>query len=363
MAFRIARVKGISIELHFTFILLIAFVALVLAVFEPARMLPVLLMLFFLFASVVFHELAHSLVAIRKGVKVSRVVLLPIGGIAFMEELPEKPRDELEIAIAGPLFNFGVVAALLAASFFVPRMLPSWDILLNPEALQEALLAYPFFALLYVNLVLGAFNLFVPAMPLDGGRIFRSLLAFGVGFARATRIASRIAAVIAIALFFIGFLAGDIMIMIIAAFIYLGSRFEGEAVMLREYLKGKNLSKLISRRFPTIGAGESLLDALKKMQKLNETVLVVREKQGLKFLSLDAIAATKKALWAGTKAGEIAQNAVEVQAGEKSERIATKLYTKGAPFAAVRKGKKLVGLIWEKDLNKLYQITKSLEKK
>src|SRR3989338_3198540 len=190
---RLVRVFGISIEFHSTFILLIAGIALLLAIFDPNSLVPTMLLMFFLFLSVFIHELSHSIVSIMRGIKVEKIILLPIGGISVTERIPEKPLDEFLIAIAGPAFNFIAVAAIIIIVALAPNL--PWPHYLftgtepSIEQFNEAILAYPLFGLFWVNFMLGLFNLVVPALPMDGGRVLRSILSWRFGFARATRIA------------------------------------------------------------------------------------------------------------------------------------------------------------------------------
>ena len=108
------RLFGIKLELHYTFVLLIILVAGLLILFDPGNFVAYFTLLFFLFVSVFIHELFHSLIAISQGTKVKKIMLLPIGGIAMTDKMPEKPMEELKMALAGPLFNL-CLAALIAS--------------------------------------------------------------------------------------------------------------------------------------------------------------------------------------------------------------------------------------------------------
>lgn len=178
---RFAKFKGISLEIHQTFIWLILIIVILLLIFSPAEFFSYLLLLAFLFVSVFIHELFHSLVSIWRGFKVKKIILLPIGGLSVSTDFPEKPLEELLISLAGPLFNFIIVFAIIVIINVFPGL--PWPSLSGGEALQElntAILGNPLFALFWVNLILGAFNLFVPALPLDGGRVLRALLALNL---------------------------------------------------------------------------------------------------------------------------------------------------------------------------------------
>lgn len=169
---KIGSVWGIPVELHITFILLMAAVF---ALSFPELYYFVLVMC--LFAFVVVHELSHSIVAKHYGIKVRKIVLYPIGGVSEIEEIPEKPRIEWRMAISGPLTSFMIGAILLLMYVIRTGTFPNIlsFTLTNDLTLDLATL----------NLFLGAFNM-VPAFPMDGGRVFRALLAERLKFTDAT---------------------------------------------------------------------------------------------------------------------------------------------------------------------------------
>lgn len=178
------RVRGIPLAVHFSFFLLLAMFGLEGWQDEGWNgMIWSVATLVAFFACVVLHELGHSFTAMHFGIGVRRILLLPIGGVAEFESIPRQPRRELLITIAGPAVNF-VLAALL------------WP-LVTP--VPEVIFQYSFEGLLYqlftANLVMGCFNL-VPAFPMDGGRIFRAILARRLPFLRATKIAASLGKII-----------------------------------------------------------------------------------------------------------------------------------------------------------------------
>lgn len=180
------RIRGIQLQLHFTFFLLIAFIA------QdgwgearwPGLLWSVVTLLAF-FSCVVLHELGHSLTAMRFGIGVRRILLMPIGGMAEFEDIPRQPLREFLMTIAGPAVNFGIAGILY---FFLP----------DGEA--ESGLTYSFAGLIQqvfvANMVMGTFNL-LPAFPMDGGRIFRALLATRLPYLRATFWAATVGKVLA----------------------------------------------------------------------------------------------------------------------------------------------------------------------
>jgi Zn-dependent protease len=223
-AFRIAQIRGIDIKVHITFFLILAFGGLQWAGSTPGN--PIegvvfgVVLMVLLFACVTLHELGHSIAAQYYNIPVKEIVLLPLGGVALISKNPEKPLHELVIAAAGPLVNV-VIAILLfgvvAATGMVPTSMNELGALFSSPSLQTMVLW-----LLAANISLVIFNL-IPAFPLDGGRIFRALLAMGIGMPRATRIASIIGQVAAIGLGIWGITSGNVLLIIVAIFIFMGA--------------------------------------------------------------------------------------------------------------------------------------------
>jgi stage IV sporulation protein FB len=212
----VGRVAGIEIRVHPTFWILVALAA-VGGFGPPVRALA---WLGLLFASVTLHELAHSLVARRRGIPVEGIVLLPIGGVSEMARLPDRPRDELAVAVAGPAASVGVAAVLLALASAS-----------GAGAFPPGLVAGPLLRRLgWTNLLLAGFNL-LPAFPLDGGRVLRALLAGRMGLEAATRAAAAVGRRIAVALGVAGLLF-EPWLVFIAVFVYVGARAEELGTLL-----------------------------------------------------------------------------------------------------------------------------------
>lgn len=252
---RLFTVRGIAIRVHITFPLIIIWAALQFGYLNGGGMVGALfgiIVIILLFLLVTLHELGHSMAAMRYGVPVEQIVLLPIGGVAQLKRIPENPTQELVIAIAGPAVNFGIAILLTAAAFAFGIQID------NPAAILaglqritfESIFGYIFF----YNIFLGVFNL-LPAFPMDGGRVLRALLASRLEYARATDIAVRIGRSLAWLLGLYGFLGGGFFMILIAFFIYMGAGQEGAAVRSRSILRGLVVAQAFSRNvqslFPT----------------------------------------------------------------------------------------------------------------
>jgi Zn-dependent protease len=220
---RLGSVSGIAIRVHFTFALLVAAVASHLGERAgPRGALFGVLLVFGLFGCVVLHELGHALVAQRFGVAVREIVLLPIGGVARLLSEPKKPLHELLIAIAGPLVN--VVLALLALVALrgsVPILDPAAQQARALSAITAPTAESVLLLLFYSNVTLAVFNM-LPALPMDGGRVLRSLLSFAFGQVRATNIAAGLAQVLAVGLAIYG-LQYNPMLLFIALLVFMGA--------------------------------------------------------------------------------------------------------------------------------------------
>lgn len=174
---KLGRIFDIPVQIHWTFWLLPLLVVLTQRGETPIAL--QLIFLFAIFACIVLHELGHALAARMYGIRTRSITLLPIGGVASLERISEKPTEELLIAAAGPAVNvviaLGLGAGMVAANAIAPEIL-------------SGSLATFIASLIFANLVLVGFNL-IPAFPLDGGRMFRAVLAFFTSYVKATRIA------------------------------------------------------------------------------------------------------------------------------------------------------------------------------
>jgi len=259
---RLFRVKGIEVKVHLTFVLILIWAAYYWsestgegiqgALFGIAATL-------LLFGSVTLHELGHSMQALKYGVRVRDITLLPIGGIAQMEEIPEDPRQELGIAIAGPLVNFAIAAALIG----IGALLQAQALITVPELFHSlgaaswaGMLAY----LTMANLAMGLFNL-IPAFPMDGGRVLRALLAMRLDYPKATSIAVAVGQGLALLLGLFGFMSSSFTLVLIAVFVWMGAGQEGKQVQIKSVLHGMKVGQAMTRQPQTLSAADSLVRA------------------------------------------------------------------------------------------------------
>ena len=221
-SFKFARVAGIDLKVHITFLLFLIWIAFsYFSVGGPAAARQGVLFILLLFGCVLLHELGHALTAKKFGIGTTDITLLPIGGVARLDHIPQDPKQELLIAIAGPLVN---VAIAILLTFYLGHRAAMSDFqdLNTPRVAMLSKLAT-------VNIGLVLFNL-VPAFPMDGGRILRSILAMRMNYLRATNIAAFIGQALAIFFGILGFF-GNPFLIFIAFFVFMGA--QQEAAMAR----------------------------------------------------------------------------------------------------------------------------------
>ena len=232
----IGRIAGIRVELHFTFLLFIGWIAISrgLLTGQPGQAIIAVVTLLLVFACVLLHELGHALAARRYGIPTRDITLLPIGGVARLARMPDKPSQEIVVAIAGPLVNV-VLATVLAV--FVRPMGRSVEDLLATGGIPETLLV--------VNVVMILFNM-IPAFPMDGGRVLRALLAMRMGYSRATSVAARVGQGIAILFGMAGLFSSNVMLMFIALFVFVAASEERSHVQTRSTIHGLVRSAMVT---------------------------------------------------------------------------------------------------------------------
>jgi Zn-dependent protease len=226
----LGRIFGIRLELHVTFLLFVGWIAINqgLLTGNVLRAVEAVSLLLLVFVCVVLHELGHALTARRFGIVTRDIVLLPIGGVARLERMPDQPRQEILVAIAGPAVN--VVIAILLYVFLKAMARPTRI----EELIQGGLLG----TMLLVNVMMVLFNL-IPAFPMDGGRVLRALLAFRLPYVQATRVASAVGQGAALILGTAGLLYfHNWMLAFVALFVFLAAGEERALVGTRTTLDG-----------------------------------------------------------------------------------------------------------------------------
>lgn len=272
-ALNLGKVFKIDIKIHWTFFLI--FVWVVLVELQQGGGLDSILFnaafILLIFLCVVLHELGHALMARRFGVVTKKITLLPIGGVASLEKIPEEPYQEFLVAIAGPLVNVFIAAILyftLPVSDVMELQLPEMLEELNQLSLGNFL-----FYLFLANVALVVFNL-IPAFPMDGGRVLRALLAMYVGRVKATAIAAGIGQFIAIIFLFLG-LFYNIFLIFIALFVFIGAYGENKMVQHSALLKGHKVHEAMLTKITYLHPEDSMKKVLEHVLSGTERDFVV----------------------------------------------------------------------------------------
>ncbi len=266
---KIGSAWGIPIELHITFILLMAAVFVLSYFSSPQFYLFVLIM--FLFVFVVVHELAHSVVARHFNIKVRKIVLYPIGGVSEIEEIPEKPSIEWRMAVAGPLTSFIIGGVLFGLSQVISIATPPAPITSTISTAGNLTLD-----LAVLNLILGAFNM-IPAFPMDGGRVFRALLAERMKFSDATKYAAYIGRIFGIFMVVFGIFY-SFWFIIIGVFIYIGASEEAEQTIVSTTMARVRVKDVMHPEVAAVQPETTLAEALEVMFKARyHDVLIEKE--------------------------------------------------------------------------------------
>jgi Zn-dependent protease len=230
MTWHLGTVAGIAVRMHATFLLLLAFVGWQhwLQDRSVASVIGGVAFILALFTCVVLHEFGHALTARRFGIATRDITLLPIGGVARLERMPDEPLQELWVALAGPAVNVVIAVALYGWLAATTGLVPAEEVDVARGPFLERLM--------FVNMALVGFNL-IPAFPMDGGRVLRAALATRLEYTRATQIAANLGQGIAFLFGLLG-LTGNPLLLFIALFVWIGAAEEASVVQMKSALAG-----------------------------------------------------------------------------------------------------------------------------
>jgi Zn-dependent protease/CBS domain-containing protein len=270
----LGKILGIDVKVHLTFFLLLAWFGFI----YYARggwnaALSGLLFISLLFLCVLLHEFGHALAARRYGIATKDITLLPIGGVARLQRMPEKPSQELVVALAGPAVNVVIAVLLFGVLFVGGTQTLDMTRLENPEAglLQQLLAA---------NVWLVLFNL-IPAFPMDGGRVLRAVLAMRLPYAQATQMAATIGQGMAFLFGFLGLFYNPLLI-VIALFIFLGASQEAAVASMRDMMKGLPVSAAMVTEFRTLTPHSTLDEAVEALLQTSQHEFPVVDPSGVR---------------------------------------------------------------------------------
>jgi Zn-dependent protease/predicted transcriptional regulator len=253
-SWKLGEFRGIAVYMHATFLILIGFV--VLSHWSDgqnvAKTLEGVGFILALFTCVMLHEFGHALMAARYGIKTRDITLLPIGGVARLERMPEEPIQELWVALAGPAVNVVIAAGLFAWIQFADAFAPLEQLSVTSGPFLERLMV--------VNVILVVFNM-LPAFPMDGGRVLRALLATRLEYVQATQIAASIGQAMALLFAFLGFFTNPFLIFI-ALFVWIGAAQEASVTTMKAALGGIPVKRAMMTDYRSLQPGDTLQRAI-----------------------------------------------------------------------------------------------------
>jgi Zn-dependent protease len=351
----LGSVAGIRVYVHATFLLLIGFLVLV-HVQQGRGLLSALggvLFTLSVFGCVLLHEFGHALAARKYGIRTRDITLLPIGGVARLERMPEDPRQELWVAIAGPLVNVAIAAALAAYMALTPAV----------ERLDHLGFATgPFAArLMAINVFLVLFNL-LPAFPMDGGRVLRALLATRLEYTKATHIAAVVGQGMALCFGFLGFF-GNPMLLFIAFFVWIGAAQEASMTQMKYALGGIPVGRAMITDFRTLTPAHTLGDAVDLvLSGSQQDFPVVEEGRVAGILTRSGlIRGLQEKGREGSVAGTMERTFQAVDAGEMLSAALMRLQSCECHTLPVMRAGRLVGMVTSENLGEFLMLESAIE--
>jgi Zn-dependent protease len=381
---KVGRLAGIGVYLHWSFFLVVVLVlvqtagpilkeqgwtaAAIAAALRPFGM--GLLVMGALFVCVLLHEMGHALAARRYGVQTRDITLFIFGGVARLERIPERPVHELVIALAGPTVNLVIAGLLLGVMQLLPE--PLLDAGARTGRFPMAQNLSGFLAIVvYMNVFLLVFNL-IPALPMDGGRVLRSILAMWLNYATATRIAAAVGQIAAIGFVVVGIMSGNLVLIFIGALVFLAAQSEARMAQLRGGLSGIPVRDAMATNFVTLSADDTLQRASEALLAGTQQDFPVLAAGGtgtagfIGVLSRDALMSALTERGLDGRVGDIAaKDCPVVSEYDMLFRVVQRMQESGSPIAAVVRppGGQLVGLVTGDNIEELMMIRSALRQR
>ena len=351
---KLGTFAGIDVFVHATFLLLIGWIGYShwLQYGTIAKVVEGILFILALFLSVVLHEYGHALTARKYGIKTRDITLYPIGGVARLERMPEKPIEELWVALMGPAVN-----VLIAAILFVYLYLSG-----GLAELSDLTIASGSFLmrLMLVNISLVVFNL-LPAFPMDGGRVLRALLAMRMDYVRATQVAASIGQGMAF-LFGLAGLFGNPFLLFIAFFVWIGASQEASMVQMRNSISGIPVTNAMQTKFEVLSPSDRLDRVVNLiLSGSQQDFPVVEDGQFVGVLTRDDFIKALSQHGQNTPVGEvIRRNIPAVDSHEMVEMALMRLQESGAKTLPVMHRGRFVGLVTSENITEFLMIRSAL---
>jgi Zn-dependent protease/predicted transcriptional regulator len=352
-SWRIGRIAGIDVYVHFTFLLLLGWVGLshYMAHGDLGEATWGVIFILALFGIVVLHELGHALTARHFGIRTRDITLLPIGGVARLERMPDDPRQEMLVALAGPAVNIVLAAGIYVVLALGQGLAPLSGVLsIGSSFLNQ---------LFWVNVSLAAFNL-LPAFPMDGGRVFRAALAMRFDYVRATQLAATVGQGMALVFAFLGLLFNPFLIFI-ALFVWIAAAEEGSLVQMRSALDGIPVERAMITHFRTLRPDDTLAQAVEHVVAgFQQDFPVVEDGRLVGVLTRNDLTATLGQLGPQARVEDaMRRDFVTVDPKEMLQSAFARLHDCDCHALPVVQGGHLVGLVTADNLAEVLMIQQS----
>lgn len=355
----LGKFSGIKMYIHWSFLILIGWIFLIHARMGHGWQAGLLGVAFILalFACVVLHEFGHALTAKRFNINTRDITIYPIGGIASLERMPEKPGQELLVAFAGPAVNIVIAFALWVYMWSMDAM-PTMAMLENAGNMQDL----PFvFNLFTANIALVVFNL-IPAFPMDGGRVLRAILAFKMDRAKATYVAAAIGRFFAMLFVIVGFFY-NIWLVIIGLFIYLGAGSEAAYETTKNLLSGFRVVDVLIRRFTTLSPYDNLDKAVHVLLEGQEQEFLITANEDVQGIL------TRKRLIDGLSvfgrsapiSNVMQKDFLTLSPEMNLQDVYTKMLTNACNIYPVKDNGKLIGVVGRENISELILVQQATQ--
>jgi Zn-dependent protease/CBS domain-containing protein len=352
---KLGTFAGIDVFIHATFLLLIGWVGYThwLEHGTIAKVVEGILFILALFLSVVLHEYGHALTARRYGIKTRDITLYPIGGVARLERMPDKPIEELWVALMGPAVNVVIAAVLFVILYLSGSLAQMSDLTVASGSFLTRLML--------VNVSLVVFNL-LPAFPMDGGRVLRALLAMRMDYVRATQIAATIGQGMAF-LFGLAGLFGNPFLLFIAFFVWIGASQEASMVQMRNTISGIPVTHAMQTRFDTLSPSDRLDRVVSLiLAGSQQDFPVVENGQFVGVLTRDDFIKALSEHGQNTPVADvIRRNVPTVDSHEMVEKALMRLQESGAKTLPVMHAGRFVGLVTSENITEFLMIRSALK--
>ena len=351
---KLGRFAGIDVYIHATFLLLIGWVGY--SYWQQSQqwseVLKGILFILALFLCVVLHEYGHALTARKYGIRTRDITLYPIGGVARLERMPDKPIEELWVALMGPAVNVVIAAVLFAYLYLTQGRVP----LNNLTAASGSFLV----RLLGINIILVLFNL-IPAFPMDGGRVLRALLALRMDYVRATQVAANIGQGLAFVFGLIGLLANPFLLFI-AFFVWIGASQEASMVQMKNSIGGIPVTRAMQTQFDTLSPSDHLDRVVSLILAGSQQDFPVAEDGHIVGILTrdDFIKALSRDGQSTPVASVMRRDLPTVDSHDMVEMAVTRLQESGSKTLPVMHAGQLVGLITSENITEFLMIRSAL---